>query len=66
MPSLPDWLKEIADRDGLGDDKEKAEKDAKWVDDFCDNLTVAIALRGWEEAVGLIEDGNEIIPSANI
>jgi exocyst complex component 8 len=37
--------------------KEKAETDARWVGEFADELTVAIALRKWEQAVSLVQDG---------
>jgi exocyst complex component 8 len=37
--------------------KEKAEQDARWVGDWSDELTVAIALREWEKAVVLVEQG---------
>ena len=37
--------------------KEKAERDARWVGDWSDNLTVAIALKEWEKAVDLAEQG---------
>ncbi|KAF8514201.1 Cullin repeat-like-containing domain protein [Hysterangium stoloniferum] len=59
MPALPDWLNEIGAREGLDDSKEKAERDARWVEDFSDDLTVAIALRKWEEAVELVEIGEK-------
>lgn len=58
MPSLPDWLNEIAAQEGLGNDvKEKAELDELWIENFIDDLTVAVALRQWDEAVRFIEDG---------
>ena len=41
-----------------GGAKEKAERDALWVGEWADDLTVAIALREWEKAVTLIEQGN--------
>ena len=37
--------------------KEKAERDARWVGDWSDALTVAIALREWGNAVVLVEEG---------
>jgi hypothetical protein len=37
--------------------KEKAERDALWVGEWADELTVAIALREWEKAVTLVEQG---------
>jgi exocyst complex component 8 len=57
MPALPDWLGAVAAREGLDGAKEKAERDARWVGDFADDLTVAIALRQWDEAVSLVESG---------
>jgi hypothetical protein len=39
--------------------KDKAEADARWVGEFSDELTVAIALRRWEEAVSLVEKGTK-------
>lgn len=44
--------------------KEKAERDARWVADWADELTVAIALREWEKAVGLVEEGMYSFPKA--
>lgn len=37
--------------------KEKTERDARWIGDFTDDLTVAIALRKWDHAVALVEEG---------
>lgn len=54
MPPLPDWLTEYATGQGLSNSKEK---DARFIDDFADNLTVAIALREWDEAMKMVEDG---------
>jgi hypothetical protein len=42
--------------DGSGA-KEKAERDARWVGEFADELTVAIALREWKQAVALVQEG---------
>lgn len=57
-PAVPDWMAELAERAGEhGAGKEKAEKDARWVGEFSDDLTVAIALREWEKAVNLVEQG---------
>lgn len=41
-----------------GGAKEKADKDAIWVNELTDELTVAIALREWEKAVSLVEKGD--------
>jgi exocyst complex component 8 len=60
MPELPAWLKEIGadlSRDESQSAKEKHDKDMKWVNEYGDNLAVAIALRDWDEAVSLVETG---------
>ena len=41
--------------------KEKAERDTRLVDEFSDDLTVAIALRKWDRAVTLVEEG-KLVP----
>lgn len=43
--------------DGSTTAKEKSESDIRWVGEFADELTVAIALREWEQAVSLVERG---------
>ncbi|KAF8590795.1 hypothetical protein K439DRAFT_1329052 [Ramaria rubella] len=63
MPALPEWLGEIGAREGLDGAKEKADRDARLVGDFCDDLSVAIALRQWDEAVALVENGKQRISS---
>ncbi|KAG6831966.1 hypothetical protein H0H87_003301 [Tephrocybe sp. NHM501043] len=62
--AVPEWMADSAARGGElpGDDvesgaKEKAERDARWVGEWADDLTVAIALREWEKAVTLVEEG---------
>ncbi len=59
VPPLPEWMTDLATRSGeLGaSGKEKAERDARWTGDWSDELTVAIALREWDRAVVLIEEG---------
>ncbi|KAI0640292.1 hypothetical protein C8Q77DRAFT_1153163 [Trametes polyzona] len=59
VPPLPDWMADIASKSGeLGASaKEKAERDARWIGDWSDELTVAIALREWDRAVALVEEG---------
>ncbi|KAF9011134.1 hypothetical protein BDQ17DRAFT_1420558 [Cyathus striatus] len=62
IPPVPDWMAELvkkgADLPGMGsDEKDKADKDARWVSEWSDDLTVAIALREWTRAVELIEKG---------
>jgi exocyst complex component 8 len=43
---LPEDLNSIKEKD-----------DARWVNEFADELTVAIALREWDRAVNLVEQG---------
>ena len=62
MPPLPEWMADLARRGGdipgTGTNaKEKAERDARWTNDWADQLTVAIALREWTKAVELVEKG---------
>ncbi|KAF8215824.1 hypothetical protein K438DRAFT_1914733 [Mycena galopus ATCC 62051] len=62
MPATPDWMADLArrvDPDGSAntDAKEKADRDARWAGEWADELTVAIALREWEKATGLVETG---------
>jgi exocyst complex component 8 len=56
MPAIPAWAIES----GAGGAKEKVEADARWISDFSDDLTVAIALQEWDEAVRLVEEGDSI------
>ena len=61
MPPLPEWLSDLAKKGGelpgmANDAKEKAERDARFVGDWSDELTVAISLKEWNKAVALIED----------
>lgn len=59
VPPLPDFLADMAGKSEMGSSaKEKAERDARWLSDFCDDLTVAIALRKWDHAVALVEQGD--------
>ena len=63
VPPVPDWMADLNQRAG-GDDsgaKEKAERDARWVGEWSDELTVAIALREWEKAVVLVEQGSFVL-----
>ncbi|CAL1693849.1 unnamed protein product [Somion occarium] len=70
VPPMPDFLAHLADKADMGSSaKEKAERDARWVGDFTDELTVAIALRQWDQAVKLVEEGEgklSIIPSLSV
>ena len=55
---MPDWMTDLVQKSGMGPSaQDKAEGDARWAGDFADKLTVAIALREWEQAVSLVEDG---------
>ena len=44
-----------------GGAKDKAERDALWTSEWADDLTVAIALREWEKAVTLVEEGKPLV-----
>ncbi|KAG6810644.1 hypothetical protein H0H92_011023 [Tricholoma furcatifolium] len=58
--AVPEWMAELAARggdEGESEAKQKAEQDARWVGEWADDLTVAIALRRWENAVALVEEG---------
>lgn len=58
IPPVPDWMSDLAQQAGMSDSaKENAERDARWVGDFADALNVAIALREWDRAVELVEQG---------
>ncbi|KAI0352237.1 hypothetical protein OH77DRAFT_1460684 [Trametes cingulata] len=59
VPPLPEWMADLATKSGeMGATaKEKAERDARWIGDWSDELTVAIALREWDRAVALVEEG---------
>ncbi|KAG2136515.1 uncharacterized protein EDB93DRAFT_781949 [Suillus bovinus] len=66
MPPLPDWMAELARKAGVDGDtsaRDKSESDARFVSDFSDDLTVAIALRSWERAVALVEEGRTKVSS---
>ncbi|KAG8687826.1 exocyst complex component exo84, partial [Ceratobasidium sp. 395] len=55
MPTLPAWMLDMAS--GSGAAQAKAEQDAQWTNNFIDELTVAVALRDWDEAVDLVVRG---------
>ncbi|KAI0673985.1 Cullin repeat-like-containing domain protein [Trametes maxima] len=59
IPPMPEWMADLASKSGeLGATaKEKAESDARWIGDWSDELTVSIALREWDRAVTLVEEG---------
>jgi hypothetical protein len=57
-------MTDLAQHTGMNDSaKEVAERDARWIGDFADQLTVAIALREWDTAVDLVEQGICFLPS---
>lgn len=58
-----DWMNELALQSGMGGAKEKSDKDAIWVSELTDKLTMAIALREWDKAVALVEEGEHSHPS---
>jgi hypothetical protein len=58
VPPVPDWMSDLAQQAGISDSaKENSERDARWIGDFADQLTIAIALREWDTAVNLVEQG---------
>ena len=52
-----DWMSELALQSGMGGPQDKSDKDAIWVSELTDKLTMAIALREWDKAVALVEEG---------
>ena len=52
-----EWMNELALHSGMGGAKEKSDKDAIWVSEHTDKLTMAIALREWDKAAALVEEG---------
>ncbi|KAL0951914.1 hypothetical protein HGRIS_008569 [Hohenbuehelia grisea] len=61
----PDWMAALAEKAGeaSSDAKEKLERDARWVADWSDDLTIAIGLKEWERAVAHVEQGREKLPT---
>jgi hypothetical protein len=58
VPPVPDWMADLAQQAGMSDSaKEASERDARWIGEFADQLTMAIALREWDTAVDLVEQG---------
>ncbi|KAG8763324.1 exocyst complex component exo84 [Ceratobasidium sp. 423] len=55
MPALPAWMAEMAA--GSAGAAAKAEQDERWINNFIDELTVAVALRDWDSAVNLVVKG---------
>ncbi|KAG7452025.1 uncharacterized protein BT62DRAFT_1071208 [Guyanagaster necrorhizus] len=57
-----EWIRELAAKVGEAPDavaKDKLEREARWTSEWADDLTVAIALREWERATKLVEEGKE-------
>ncbi|OCF35643.1 exocyst complex component EXO84 [Kwoniella heveanensis BCC8398] len=40
-------------------------KDLRWIDEYGDELTMAIAMRDWEEAVKLVERGRDLLKTVS-
>ena len=58
MPAFPEWMADLTGKSELGSSaKEKADQNALWIGEFSDELTVAIALREWDTAASLVEQG---------
>ncbi|KAI1791961.1 hypothetical protein LXA43DRAFT_1008616 [Ganoderma leucocontextum] len=59
MPPVPEWMADLASKgaDMGSSGKEKSEHDARWIGDWSDELIVSIALREWDTAVALVEEG---------
>ncbi|KAH9949330.1 hypothetical protein B0H21DRAFT_777314 [Amylocystis lapponica] len=56
--AVPTWMTDLMGQTDMGASaKEKVERDARWISDFSDDLTVSISLREWEKAVALVEQG---------
>jgi hypothetical protein len=74
IPPLSDWIAELSQKLPEDGSLIKEKDDARWVNEFADELTVAIALREWEKAVTFVEQGlsssecaltnRKLIPSA--
>ena len=65
IPPMPDFLADLMDKSdpAMGSSaKEKSERDTRWIGDFADDLTVAIALRKWPQATALVEEGQLTVP----
>lgn len=59
---MVDLAKKGGEIPGLGiDAKEKAERDSRWVSEWSDDLTVAIALKEWGKAVDFVERGSRFL-----
>ena len=61
---MNDWMADLARNAGVNvgsSASDKSERDGRWVGEWADELTVAIALREWEKAVALVEQGKLVI-----
>lgn len=56
MPPVPD-LPGASLAGAVGGAQAKVEQDTRWIGDFTDDLSVAISLRKWTEALELVEEG---------
>lgn len=59
IPPMPDFLNDLLNRSEATTPnvKDKAEKDSRWTSEFTDKLTISIALRQWDKAITLVEEG---------
>ncbi|KAJ3484324.1 hypothetical protein NLI96_g5729 [Meripilus lineatus] len=60
IPPMPDFLNDLLNRSEATTPnvKDKAEKDSRWTSEFTDKLTISIALRQWDKAITLVEEGD--------
>lgn len=61
IPAVPP-LPGASNSTAQGGAQAKAEQDARWIGDFTDDLSVAIALRNWSTALDLVEQGTFSTP----
>jgi len=55
---MPDFLAELTGDSEMGPTaKDKSDRDVRWINEFSDELTVAISLRQWDQATALVEEG---------
>ncbi len=57
VPPLPLWLKDMTEKEESQDSKAKLERDLRRANELTDNLSVAIALRDWDEAIAMVDSG---------
>jgi exocyst complex component 8 len=58
VPPMPDWEEFVRDKTGSSEAKRKTERDIQWIGEWSDELSVAIALKEWEKATSLVEEGD--------